>query len=128
MAGDLINHIDGEQTQGLTLNQAVDKMRGQIGSSVNLTLVRGESKQKVEVKTPATGSRSRAVAFRSRKQRHRLYSRYAVQRADLRRSQEGDREIQPGSARRQAQGLHHRPAQQSGGLLGPIGGCVERLP
>lgn len=50
MAGDLITHIDGEQTQGLTLNQAVDKMRGQIGSSVNLTLVRGENKQKIEVK------------------------------------------------------------------------------
>jgi carboxyl-terminal processing protease len=61
LAGDLITHIDGEQTQGLTLNQAVDKMRGQIGSSVTLTLVRGESKQRVEVKITRDRIQIRAV-------------------------------------------------------------------
>ncbi len=61
MAGDLITHIDGEQTQGLTLNQAVDKMRGQIGSSINLTLVRGEDKQKLEMKITRDRIQIRAV-------------------------------------------------------------------
>jgi carboxyl-terminal processing protease len=28
MSNDIITHIDDEQVQGLTLNQAVDKMRG----------------------------------------------------------------------------------------------------
>jgi carboxyl-terminal processing protease len=39
--GDLISHIDGDPVLGLTLNQAVDKMRGEIGSSITLTVLRG---------------------------------------------------------------------------------------
>jgi carboxyl-terminal processing protease len=39
-ANDLIAKIDGTEVQGLTLNEAVDKMRGAVGSPVNLTLVR----------------------------------------------------------------------------------------
>jgi carboxyl-terminal processing protease len=38
---DLISHIDGEPVLGLTLNQAVDKMRGEVGSSITLTVIRG---------------------------------------------------------------------------------------
>ncbi|MBM3608853.1 MAG: S41 family peptidase [Alphaproteobacteria bacterium] len=64
LAGDLITHIDGEQTQGLTLNQAVDKMRGQIGSSVNLTIARGPNKTKVEVKITRDRIQIRAVRHR----------------------------------------------------------------
>jgi len=37
---DLITHLDGEQVQGLTLNQAVDKMRGKVGSDLKLTILR----------------------------------------------------------------------------------------
>jgi carboxyl-terminal processing protease len=39
-AGDLITHLDGEQVQGLTLNEAVDKMRGAVGADIVLTIVR----------------------------------------------------------------------------------------
>lgn len=38
--GDYITHIDGEQVVGMSLNDAVDKMRGKIGSKVNLTIRR----------------------------------------------------------------------------------------
>lgn len=38
--GDYITHIDGEQVVGMTLNDAVDKMRGKIGSKVKLTVRR----------------------------------------------------------------------------------------
>jgi|UPI00054F2A8E carboxyl-terminal processing protease len=38
---DLISHIDGDPVLGLSLNQAVDKMRGEIGSSITLTVIRG---------------------------------------------------------------------------------------
>lgn len=38
--GDLITHLDGEQVQGLTLAQAVDKMRGPAGSTLKLTIRR----------------------------------------------------------------------------------------
>ena len=32
LAGDLITHLDGEQVQGLTLREAVEKMRGPANS------------------------------------------------------------------------------------------------
>ena len=50
MAGDLISAIDGEAVQGLTLNQAVDKMRGPVNTAVKLTVLRGAQKEPREVK------------------------------------------------------------------------------
>ncbi len=40
LAGDLIVEIDGDTVQGLTLNQAVDRMRGPVNSSVKLRISR----------------------------------------------------------------------------------------
>ncbi|NVK19032.1 MAG: S41 family peptidase [Methylocystaceae bacterium] len=39
-AGDLITHLDGDSVSGLTLNQAVDKMRGPVGADITMTLRR----------------------------------------------------------------------------------------
>ena len=39
-AGDLITMLDGQTVQGLTLNEAVDKMRGPAGSTIKLTIKR----------------------------------------------------------------------------------------
>ena len=39
-AGDLITHLDGEQVQGLTLAQAVEKMRGLVDTDIRLTVLR----------------------------------------------------------------------------------------
>ncbi|HVI05987.1 MAG TPA: S41 family peptidase, partial [Sphingomicrobium sp.] len=39
-SGDYITHINGELVYGLTLDEAVAKMRGDPGSSINLTIVR----------------------------------------------------------------------------------------
>ncbi len=50
MAGDLISAIDDEAVQGLTLNQAVDKMRGPVNTSVKLTVLRGAQKEPRDVK------------------------------------------------------------------------------
>ena len=50
MAGDLISAIDGEAVLGLTLNQAVDKMRGPVNTAVKLTVLRGSQKEPREVK------------------------------------------------------------------------------
>ena len=49
MSGDLIAAIDDESVQGMTLNQAVDKMRGAINTPVKLTILRGKDKQKIDV-------------------------------------------------------------------------------
>lgn len=39
-AGDYISHIDGEQVMGLSLSDAVEKMRGPVGSKITLTILR----------------------------------------------------------------------------------------
>jgi carboxyl-terminal processing protease len=39
--GDLITHLDGEQVQGLTLQDAVERMRGPANSTIKLTVRRG---------------------------------------------------------------------------------------
>lgn len=39
-AGDFITHVDGESVLGLTLDEAVEMMRGPVGSEIIITLVR----------------------------------------------------------------------------------------
>ncbi|MCB2127961.1 MAG: S41 family peptidase [Rhodobacteraceae bacterium] len=39
-SGDFITHVDGESVLGLTLDQAVDKMRGPVGSEIVVTIAR----------------------------------------------------------------------------------------
>jgi carboxyl-terminal processing protease len=50
LSGDLISAIDGESVQGLTLNQAVDKMRGAPNTDVTLKILRGQNKDPQDVK------------------------------------------------------------------------------
>ncbi|GIL00493.1 MAG: peptidase S41 [Alphaproteobacteria bacterium] len=40
LAGDLISKIDGDEVRGLTLQEAVDKMRGPVNTPIVLTIVR----------------------------------------------------------------------------------------
>jgi len=47
--GDLITSIDGQTVQGLTLNEAVDKMRGPPGSQIKLTVKRENIDTPVDV-------------------------------------------------------------------------------
>jgi carboxyl-terminal processing protease len=39
-SGDFITHVDGESVLGMTLDQAVDRMRGPVGSEIVITVVR----------------------------------------------------------------------------------------
>jgi carboxyl-terminal processing protease len=50
LSGDIISAIDGENVQGLSLNQAVDKMRGAPDTSVTLTILRGPNKVPQDIK------------------------------------------------------------------------------
>jgi carboxyl-terminal processing protease len=47
--GDLITHLEGTPVQGLTLPEAVEKMRGPVNSEINLT-IRREGKEPFDVK------------------------------------------------------------------------------
>ena len=48
-SGDVISHIEGESTAVMTLNEAVDLLRGEPGTSVSITVVRQNDNRPVEV-------------------------------------------------------------------------------
>jgi carboxyl-terminal processing protease len=48
-SGDIITHVDGEAVQGLTLNDAVDLMRGPVGSEIVITVVRKDVDEPFDV-------------------------------------------------------------------------------
>jgi carboxyl-terminal processing protease len=50
LSGDIISAIDDEPVQGLTLNQAVEKMRGAVDTAVRLKILRGPKKDAQEIK------------------------------------------------------------------------------
>jgi len=49
MANDIITQIDGEQVQGLNLNQAVEKMRGPVNTKIKLTVMRKGNDKPFEI-------------------------------------------------------------------------------
>ncbi|SDR64226.1 carboxyl-terminal processing protease [Rhizobiales bacterium GAS113] len=64
LSGDIITQIDGDAVQGLTLNQAVDKMRGAVKTSVKLTIIRKERKEPLEVNLTREIITVKSVKFR----------------------------------------------------------------
>src|SRR5262244_2269367 len=64
MANDIITKLDDEQVQGLTLNQAVEKMRGPVNTKIKLTIMRKGQDKPVEVSITRDIIRVRAVRSR----------------------------------------------------------------
>ncbi|MGE0697773.1 MAG: S41 family peptidase [Hyphomicrobiaceae bacterium] len=63
-SNDLITHLDGEQIVGLTLEQAVEKMRGPVNTPITLTVVRKGAEDPVEIKIVRDVIRINAVKSR----------------------------------------------------------------
>lgn len=63
-AGDLITHLDDEQVQGLTLAQAVERMRGPVNTTIKLKIKREGVNEPVEIKIVRDIIRIRAVRSR----------------------------------------------------------------
>jgi carboxyl-terminal processing protease len=61
MANDIITKLDDEQVQGLTLNQAVDKMRGPVNTKIKLTIMRKGQDKPIEVSITRDIIRVRSV-------------------------------------------------------------------
>ena len=61
MANDIITQLDGEQVQGLTLNQAVDKMRGPVNTKIKLTIMRKGQDKPIEMSLTREVIRVRSV-------------------------------------------------------------------
>ena len=65
MANDVITQLDGEQVQGLTLNQAVEKMRGPVNTKIKLTIMRKGQDKPIEVSITRDVIRVRSVRMRT---------------------------------------------------------------
>ena len=63
-AGDFITHVDGEALLGLTLEQAVDMMRGPVGSEIVITVVRDGVEQPFDITIVRDRIRLTAVRYR----------------------------------------------------------------
>ncbi len=64
LSGDIISAIDGENVQGLSLNQAVDKMRGAPDTFVTLKILRGPNKDPRDIKLARAVIQIRSVRER----------------------------------------------------------------
>ena len=49
MANDIITHLDDEATRGITLNQALEKMRGPVNTKIRLRIVRNGNDEPIEL-------------------------------------------------------------------------------
>ena len=64
MANDIITHLDNEAVQSLTLNQAVDKMRGPVNTKIKLTIMRKGADKPIEVTIVRDIIRVKSVRWR----------------------------------------------------------------
>lgn len=67
LAGDYITHIDDESVLGMTLNEAVDKMRGKVGTKIVVTIAREGLKEPLQVHITRDVIRIKSVRARQEK-------------------------------------------------------------
>lgn len=64
LAGDYISKIDGVEVRGMTLNDAVEKMRGLVNTSIKLTILREGADKPIELSIKRDIIKVKAVKFR----------------------------------------------------------------
>jgi carboxyl-terminal processing protease len=65
MSNDIITNLDDEAVQGLTLNQAVEKMRGPVNTKIRLKIIRKGQDNPIEVTLVRDNIRVRSVRART---------------------------------------------------------------
>ena len=126
-AGDLITHLDGEAVQGLTLSEAVEKMRrpDQYADQAHhpARRLRGADRYR-------SGARHHSDPRGALQQRgrRRLRPDHPVQRADLRQSEVRARRARGRDPGRGPERLRRRPAQQSRRSARPGDRGFRRVP
>jgi carboxyl-terminal processing protease len=63
-AGDLITHLNGSTVQGLTLQEAVEQMRGERGTSIRITIRREGADRPIELSITRDVIRPQVVRYR----------------------------------------------------------------
>ncbi len=127
-AGDIITYLDDEAVQGLTLNQAVEKMRGPVNSKIKLKIMRKGSDEPIDIAIMRDTIRVRSVRSQAEGDDvgYVRITQFNEQTTDGLKKSITD--IGNQVAERQAQGLRDRPAQQSGRPARPGDLGVRRLP
>lgn len=74
--GDFISHVNGESVMGLSLDEAVDKMRGPVGSEVTVTILREGETEPFDVKM--TRETIKLTVVRTRIEGHAVVLRVAT--------------------------------------------------
>ncbi len=64
-AGDYITHLDGEQVMGLTLSEAVEKMRGPVKTTIELTIIRKGEDQPLILEITRDVIKVKSVRYRA---------------------------------------------------------------
>ncbi|MEX0954686.1 MAG: S41 family peptidase [Rhizobiaceae bacterium] len=64
LAGDYISEIDGVEVRGLTLAEAVDKMRGKVNSPIDLTILREGAVEPIKITIVRDIIKVKAVRYR----------------------------------------------------------------
>ena len=64
LAGDYISQIDGTDVRGLSLNDAVDKMRGDVNTPIELTLIRQGADKPIKLTVVRDVVKVKAVKYR----------------------------------------------------------------
>ena len=113
-ANDIITHLDDEAVQGLTLNQAVEKMRGPVNTKIKLRVMRKGQDKPVEISITRDIIRVRAV--RSNQQGDDVayikLTQFNEQTTDGLKKAIADLTAQIPADK--LKGFIHRPSQQSG--------------
>lgn len=65
LPNDLISEIDGAPVMGLTLADAVDKMRGKVGTDINIVVLRPDAEEPLDITITRAMIKIRAVRHRS---------------------------------------------------------------
>ena len=64
LAGDLISKIDGDEVRGISLQQAVEKMRGEVNTPIVLTILREGADKPIEITIIRDVIKVRSVRYR----------------------------------------------------------------
>ncbi len=127
LANDQIIAIDGNNVQGLTLNDAVDKMRGPVDTPITLTIQRPDVRSPLTSSWSAPRSPSRRCVRAPKVTSATSASPRSANRPSTASRQPSDK-LKTDIGSRQDQGLHHRPAQQPGRPARPVGRGLRRIP
>ena len=113
-AGDVITHLDDEPVQGLTLNQAVEKMRGPVNTKIRLKVMRKGNDAPIEIAIMRDTIRVRSVRMKIEGDDvgYVRITQFNEQTTDGLKKSISD--IIGADSGRQAPGLCDRSAQQSG--------------